>query len=110
MDTSQILLVPTTEVLLTSRDRESNSRYIDLAGTEEFLSSHVLRLPASAAPEDGKTAGRVREGRGKAKQFNTLNGRTVLVKETSVYSNRGWQAHNLRIGDLQNSPWKLTLL
>ena len=85
----KILLVPTTEVLLTSRDRETNSPLIEIVGTEEFLGSHVLRIPEPQAPGVVKEPGGVRDARGKAKQFTTVNGRTVVVKESFVYSNKG---------------------
>ena len=90
----QILLVPTTEFLLTSWDRDSNARYSDLVGSDEFLGSHVLRIPANATAEAAvaavaKGAGTTRDGRGKAKQLSTVNGRTVIVKEAFVYSNKG---------------------
>ncbi len=81
--------MPTTEVLLTSRDRESGALYADLAGSEEFLGSHVLRIPANHATAGGKDAPNMRESRGKAKQYTTINGRTVVVKDAYVYSNKG---------------------
>ena len=81
----QILLVPITECLLTGKDRETNSTFADLAASEDFLASHVLRIPGSTSPEINN----VRDSRGKAKQFNTINGRTVVVKESFVYSNKG---------------------
>jgi hypothetical protein len=31
----------------------------------------------------------MRENRGKAKQYTTVNGRTVVVKDAYVYSNKG---------------------
>lgn len=37
----------------------------------------------------GKDDSNVRDSRGKAKQVTTVNGRTVIVKENSVYSNKG---------------------
>lgn len=60
--------------------------YSDLAGADEFLGSHVLRVPSggSASPMVGS-----RENRGKARQFTTFNGRTVVVKDSWVYSNKG---------------------
>ena len=82
----KILLVPTTEALLTAKDSETNTVYADLAGSEEFLASHVLRIPPTVP---GAAAGSVRDSRGKAKQFTTINGRTVVVKESFVYSNKG---------------------
>ncbi|KAH7329970.1 hypothetical protein BKA65DRAFT_46952 [Rhexocercosporidium sp. MPI-PUGE-AT-0058] len=89
-----ILLVPTTDVLLTSRDRESGVLYADLAGSEEFLGSHVLRIPANHATAGGKDAPNMRESRGKAKQYTTINGRTVVVKDAYVYSNKGFKTLN----------------
>lgn len=87
---SQVLLVPTTETLLNSRDKESNTSYVDLSGSEDFLASHVLRVPGGVGPNNHvKDAGSFRETRGKAKQFTTANGRTVIVKDAFVYSNKG---------------------
>ncbi|KAF2657496.1 hypothetical protein K491DRAFT_654556 [Lophiostoma macrostomum CBS 122681] len=84
-----ILLVPTTEVLLTSRDRDTNASYADLSGSEEFLASHVLRIPGGVGPNNQvKDATNFRENRGKAKQYSTANGRTVIVKDAFVYSNK----------------------
>lgn len=83
--------MPTTEVLLTSRDRETGALYADLAGSEDFLGSHVLRIPPNhAAAAGGKDAPILRENRGKAKQYTTVNGRTVVIKDAFVYSNKGW--------------------
>lgn len=87
---NHILLVPTTECLLTGKDRETNSTFADLAGSEEFLASHVLRIPAPTDPASNN----VRDSRGKAKQFNTVNGRTIVVKESFVYSNKGFKNLN----------------
>jgi len=84
---AKILLVPTTECLLSAKDRETGSLYTDLAASEDFLASHVLRISGSPAPGSGS----VRDSRGKAKQFNTINGRTVVAKESFVYSNKGTQ-------------------
>lgn len=91
----QILLVPTTESLLQARDRETTASYADLAASEEFLASHVLRVPAGQIPSaNGKDGGNVRENKGKAKQYSTINGRTVVVKDTYVYSNKGFKTLN----------------
>ena|SRR5947207_5423334 len=87
---AHILLVPTTEVLLTSRDRETGASYADLAGSEEFLGSHVLRIPNGGTTVPGAAdTPNMRENRGKAKQFTTVNGRIVVVKDNFVYSNKG---------------------
>ncbi|KAF2690954.1 hypothetical protein K458DRAFT_355306 [Lentithecium fluviatile CBS 122367] len=90
-----VLLVPTTEVLFTSRDRDTNALYADLSGSEEFLASHVLRVPGGVGPNNQvKDAGTFRESRGKAKQYSTANGRTVIIKDAFVYSNKGFKTLN----------------
>lgn len=91
-----VLLVPTTEVLLRSKDRETGTTYADLAGTEEFLASHVLRVPGGGPPlsGNGKDGANVRENKSKAKQYSTINGRTVVVKDSFVYSNKGFKTLN----------------
>ncbi|KAL8921035.1 MAG: hypothetical protein Q9208_005926 [Pyrenodesmia sp. 3 TL-2023] len=85
-----VLLVPTTEILLTSRDRESNSPYSSLTTSEDFLASHVIRISGAQNPSSGS----VRDSKGKAKQYTTINGRTVIVKESYVYSNKGFKNIN----------------
>ena len=90
-----ILLVPTTEVLLRAKDRDTNTSYADLAGTEEFLASHVLRVPGGGPPlSSGGGGGNARENKNKAKQYTTINGRTVVVKDSFVYSNKGFKTLN----------------
>ncbi|KAK8252071.1 hypothetical protein IWZ00DRAFT_505830 [Phyllosticta capitalensis] len=89
-----VLLVPTTEILLNSRDRETNAHYTDLAGSEEFLASHVLRLPGGVPPGPNGKEASFRESRGKAKQYQTANGRTVIIKDTFLYSNKGFKTLN----------------
>lgn len=91
-----ILLVPTAEVLLNSKDRESNTSYAELATTEEFLASHVLRVPGGAPPagNGAREGGNVRENKSKAKQYSTINGRTVVIKDSFVYSNKGFKTLN----------------
>ncbi|EMR63498.1 putative vps9 domain protein [Eutypa lata UCREL1] len=87
-----ILLVPTTEFLLTSRETESGQSSADLIGSEEFLGSHVLRVPSPATAAGGKDAvGNLREVRGKARQYSTLNGRSVVIKDAAVFSNKGFK-------------------
>jgi hypothetical protein len=49
-----------------------------------------LRIPGNAGPAaGGKDVPNMRENRGKAKQFTTINGRTIVVKDNFIYSNRG---------------------
>lgn len=86
----QVLLVPTTECLIGSRERESGVLYSDIVAQEDFLGSHLLRIPINTG-SNGRDDN-VRDSRGKAKQVTTFNGRTVIIKENSVYSNKGWRA------------------
>lgn len=91
-----ILLVPTNEVLLRAKDRDTNTSYADLAGTEEFLASHVLRVPGGGPPlsSGGGGGGNARENKNKAKQYTTINGKTVVIKDSFVYSNKGFKTLN----------------
>ena len=86
-----ILLVPTTEFLLTSRETESGQTSADLIASEEFLGSHVLRIPSPATTAAGgkDAVGNLREVRGKARQYSTLNGRSVVIKDAIIFSNKG---------------------
>ncbi|EXJ58746.1 hypothetical protein A1O7_06176 [Cladophialophora yegresii CBS 114405] len=85
-----VLLVPTTESLLFGQDRETNRRYADQVEDEDFLGSHILRIIPNAAAKEGN----VRDNRTKAKNYSTVNGRTVIVKENVVYSNKGFKHLN----------------
>ncbi|EEP78609.1 conserved hypothetical protein [Uncinocarpus reesii 1704] len=89
---SLILLVPTTESLINARDRDSNTLYVDLVHSEEFLGSHVLRIPVSISAKEALAS--ARENRGKARQITTANGRTVAIRESTVYSNKGFKNLN----------------
>ncbi|KAL9594431.1 MAG: hypothetical protein Q9179_005395 [Wetmoreana sp. 5 TL-2023] len=53
-------------------------------------SCHVIRVTDAQAPGNGS----VRDSRSKAKQYTTINGRTVIVKESYVYSNKGFRNIN----------------
>ncbi|KAI0521235.1 hypothetical protein F5B22DRAFT_634644 [Xylaria bambusicola] len=89
-----ILLVPTTEFFLTSREVETGSPLSDVVATDEFLGSHVLRIPSPFSVAGGKDGvSNLREWRGKAKPYTTLNGRSVVIKDAFVYSNKGFKTH-----------------
>lgn len=89
-----ILLVPLTDVLLDSRDPETGAPLVASIASEEFLASHVLRLPPPrshvAGTKDG--AHNLREMRGKQKIYNTLNGRSIVIKDNYIYSNKGFKS------------------
>ncbi|PTU22487.1 hypothetical protein P175DRAFT_0453020 [Aspergillus ochraceoroseus IBT 24754] len=89
---NHVLLVPVVDSLIGSRDRESSLFYSDLVVSEEFLGSHTLRIPISNGAIGGKEDSNVRDSRGKAKQVTTVNGRTVIIRENSVYSNKGFKS------------------
>jgi hypothetical protein len=47
-------------------------------------------VPGGVGPNNQvKDVGSFRETRGKAKQYTTANGRTVIVKDAFIYSNKG---------------------
>ncbi|KAI1171184.1 hypothetical protein F4777DRAFT_69545 [Nemania sp. FL0916] len=107
-----ILLVPTTECLLTHREVDSGASLHDVVATDEFLASHVLRVPSAASGSE--SIGNLREWRGKAKQYTTINGRSVVIKDASVYSNKGFKtlAHSQLLSDaiwhadtIEPRPW-----
>ncbi|KAM0535583.1 hypothetical protein ACHAP1_005074 [Verticillium nonalfalfae] len=89
-----VLLVPSTDALLTSRETDSGSSSQEVIVSEDFLASHVLRIPGTAISAAGgkEAAQNLREMRGKAKQYTTINGRTVVIKDTHVYSNKGFKS------------------
>lgn len=80
--------MPTTDVLLNARDRESGRPFTELVREEDFLGSHILRVGSSNGFA-GKDVNNIRDTRGKAKSYTTVNGRTVIIKENMVYSNKG---------------------
>ncbi|KAL3458780.1 hypothetical protein BJX64DRAFT_211366 [Aspergillus heterothallicus] len=88
---NHVLLVPVSESLIGSRDRESSLFYSDLVVSEEFLGSHTLRTTGSNGL-GGRDDPSVRDGRNKARQVTTVNGRTVIIRDNSVYSNKGFKS------------------
>lgn len=86
-----ILLVPTTDILCTSRDIETGAPLSDTVASDEFLGSHVLRVAVpKGSVAGGKEAGQnLREMRGKANVYTTINGRSIVIKDNIVYSNKG---------------------
>ncbi|KAF4122349.1 Vacuolar sorting protein 9 (VPS9) domain [Geosmithia morbida] len=88
-----ILLVPLTDVLLTSRETETGAPSSEVIASEDFLASHVLRVPPPGSGPGAKDGvPNLREVRGKAKQVSTLNGRSVVIKDSTVYSNKGFKS------------------
>ena len=86
-----VVLLPTTESLLLGLDQETNKKYADLVNDEDFLGSHVLRI-SPQGPDTGKESSNIRDNRGKAKTYTTVNSRTVIIKENVVYSNKGFRS------------------
>ncbi|KAK4648427.1 uncharacterized protein QC761_109950 [Podospora bellae-mahoneyi] len=90
-----ILLVPLADVLLNSRDAETGAPLTASIGSEEFLGSHVVRIPLLKGGKDGQGQGQqqnLREMRGKPKMYGTVNGRSLVVKDGGVYTNKGFKA------------------
>ncbi len=75
---------------MTHRDRDTHAPYLDLVTSEDFLASHVVRVPAGATPlHNSIDISSFKENKNKAKQYSTLSGKTVVVKDIFVYSNKG---------------------
>ncbi|KAK3335491.1 hypothetical protein B0T19DRAFT_406606 [Cercophora scortea] len=89
-----ILLVPATDVLLGSRDSETGAPLSTALANDEFLGSHVLRIPAPKGPTAAgkEVAHNLREMRGKPKVYSTINGRSIVIKDNYIYSNKGFKA------------------
>lgn len=86
-----ILLVPPTGVLVSSRDTESGAPLTDVVASDEFLGSHVLRIASGKGPAGGgrEATQNLREMRGKAKVYSTINGRSIVIKDNMIYTNKG---------------------
>ena len=84
-----VLLIPTTEILLTHHEADTGASAKEILLSEEFMASHVLRIPGPGVNGSAESVPNLREVRGKAKQYPTLNGRSVVMKDGFVYSNKG---------------------
>ncbi|QIX01855.1 hypothetical protein AMS68_007372 [Peltaster fructicola] len=89
-----ILLVPTTEILLFSKDSDTNSPYHECCQTEDFLACHVLHAHPLPTGDTSHAGGSVRETKTKPKQYATVNGKSVIVKDNFIYSNKGFRTLN----------------
>ncbi|KAK4235522.1 hypothetical protein C8A03DRAFT_36633 [Achaetomium macrosporum] len=89
-----ILLVPTADVLLNSRDTETGAPLVASIASDEFLASHVLRIPIPKAQANGgkDAAQNLREMRGRPKVYNTFNGRSLVIKDNCIYTNKGFKS------------------
>ncbi|KAK0731113.1 hypothetical protein B0H67DRAFT_548932 [Lasiosphaeris hirsuta] len=89
-----ILLVPSTDVLLDSRDTETGAPLSATINSEEFLGSHVLRIPAPKGHVAGgkDAAQNLREMRGKQRVYNTINGRSIVIKDNYIFTNKGFKS------------------
>ncbi|PFH57924.1 hypothetical protein XA68_14413 [Ophiocordyceps unilateralis] len=85
-----VLLVPLTDLLFTHRETENGASVADLVASDDFLTSHVLRIPPSAKEKDS-VGQSLRDVRGKAKKFSTLNGRSVLVRDSIIFTGKGFK-------------------
>ncbi|KAK5947023.1 hypothetical protein PMZ80_001169 [Knufia obscura] len=83
-----VLLVPTTDSLINAQDRDTGKRYAELVEDEDFLGSHILRIPQEQNAKENS----IRESRSKAKTYSTVNNRSVIIKESMVYSNKGFKS------------------
>src|SRR5438105_584861 len=86
-----ILLVPTADVLLNSRDPDSGAPLVASIAADDFLASHVVRIPIPKPQAAGgkDAAQNLREMRGKPRVYNTFNGRSLVIKDNVIYTNKG---------------------
>ncbi|AEO66085.1 uncharacterized protein THITE_2113908 [Thermothielavioides terrestris NRRL 8126] len=89
-----ILLVPTADVLLSLRDPDTGAPLVASIASDEFLASHVLRIPIPKAQAAGAkdATQNLREMRGKPKVYSTFNGRSIVIKDNSIYTNKGFKS------------------
>lgn len=83
-----VLLVPTSDSLINAHDKDSGKKYAELVDDEDFLGSHILRI---VQEQNGKENS-IRESRGKAKTYTTVNNKSVIIKENMVYTNKGFKS------------------
>uniref|UniRef100_A0A0D2Y1Y7 VPS9 domain-containing protein n=1 Tax=Fusarium oxysporum (strain Fo5176) TaxID=660025 RepID=A0A0D2Y1Y7_FUSOF len=76
-----ILLVPSTDVLLTFRETESGSAPAEVIASEDFLASHVLRVPSPNGVAGGK------DGAQNLREAQLLND---IVFYPDVFEPRQW--------------------
>ena len=85
-----ILLVPTADVLLSLRDAETGAPLVASIASDEFLASHVVRIPIPKPAAGGRDAAQnLREMRGKPRVYSTFNGRSLVIKDNAIYTNKG---------------------
>ena len=85
-----ILLVPTADVLLNLRDAETGAPLVASIASDEFLASHVVRIPIPKPAAGGRDAAQnLREMRGKPRVYSTFNGRSLVIKDNAIYTNKG---------------------
>ncbi|KAK9241356.1 hypothetical protein V1525DRAFT_7924 [Lipomyces kononenkoae] len=75
-----VILVPTTVSILYTIDQETSVSFSELCTHEEFLSSHIIKIGVSA------------KAIGRARVYWTLNGRSVVIKDDIVYTNKGFKS------------------
>jgi hypothetical protein len=86
-----ILLVPAADVLLNARDSDTGAPLAASIASDDFLASHVLRIPIPKpqGPGGKDVAQSLREMRGKPKVYGTFNGRSLVIKDNCIYTNKG---------------------
>jgi len=101
-----VLLVPTADVLLNSRDPDSGAPLVASIVENDFLASHILRIVPpkgggqqqaggggggkdDAAAAQGGQQQNLREMRGKPRLYATINGRSLVIKDSMVFTNKG---------------------
>lgn len=69
-------------------DLESRKGYLNLVASEEFLESHVLKIPHEDSDQD-KDGQNPPDSKSKSNQISTFNGRSVIFKKNAVWTSKG---------------------
>ncbi|KAK9463731.1 uncharacterized protein V1516DRAFT_58352 [Lipomyces oligophaga] len=77
---SYALLVPVTPSILFTIDSETSIPFAELCTQDDFLSSHILKIGVST------------KAIGRARVFWTLSGRSVVIRDDYIYTNKGFKS------------------
>lgn len=78
---SYTILVPETAKLEWSVDKETSIPFRDLCIQDDFISSHVIQVPANSSKNHQR-----------ARYFGTMNGKTIIINDGHVHAHRGFKS------------------
>ncbi|KKA26308.1 hypothetical protein TD95_001768 [Thielaviopsis punctulata] len=105
---SHVILVPATDFLLSHKETSSASTP-DFITSEEFLASHVIKIQTGGVNLSGRDRNdaiqqNIRESRGKPRSYPTINNRSIIIREYSIFTNKGFK-HATESKLLHDSIW-----